>query len=221
MKYNKLILTLSVVILFVICSKDLRASGFLSAGSGALYAKQETEESGQHNFGIPILLEYQYSTGYRDSWMFNSSLIYTLQQGNDSPDNILIYTAGLMYIKPFYFYRSNITETTFKTSSCLGTLLLPFTVIRDTLINFYQASIPQHPFAFFDLALIKDSGSDLRYGFSTGIGITSGPVDLKIRYTQNLRYSGGLIKDLYIAAFEFTFNFPLQDQFIRTEPLIK
>lgn len=136
---------LAAVIILSFCC-DISASGFIGIGSGAVYSGSDsgTDNSSVSGFGIPILLEYQYAHEYRGSWLFDSSFSYTVLPGDDAPGNIMIFTAGVMYIKPFTFYQSNVTEKTIKKNSCLGLLLLPVTTIRDSLNNIFQYMIPQH-----------------------------------------------------------------------------
>ncbi len=221
---TKLLKTVSaaLIIILTLCIK-LSASGFIGIGSGANFSGSTSEEDNKFRSGagIPFILEYQYSPEYRDSWMFNSSFSYIPAINDDSPGNVMVYTAGIMYIKPFTYYRSNITQNTMQNNRCMGVLLLPFTVMTDTLNNLFQFIIPQHPEGFADFALIKEQDEPLKPGFSAGAGLSGGGIDIRLRYTQNLRYSGGLRRDIYTAGIEFTFNIPLQEKFMKMENLIE
>jgi len=214
------IASFSILLLLSLFSVDLSASGFIGAGIGFEKTEFQTSDINRKDFVFPVILVYQYAPEYRDLWMFNSSFSYTIIPDKKTQPELWIGTAGIMYIKPFTYYRSNITQTVFSNNSCLGTILLPFTVIRDTLINVYQYLIPQHPLIFLDMAIIKETNSVLKRGFSTGVGLTSGAIDFKFRYTQNLNYDNGIKRDFYAAGFEFTLNIPLQQKFLRTESLI-
>ncbi len=210
----------SVILICVILQSGLYASGYISIGTGGMLAGESSGEENQINYGIPVLIGFQYSPEYRDSWMFNSSFTYADFQGDNSPNEIFIGTAGVMFIKPFFYYNSNITNTVISKNSCIGTVLLPITVMRDSMNNIFQFLIPRHPFAFLDFAVIKEAESDMLYGFSGGAGLTSGGIDLILRYTQNIRYNEGFKRDIYVTSIGFTFNIPLQQKFLRTKPLI-
>jgi len=209
-----------VILICVILKSGLYASGFVSIGTGGMLAGDRSGEESQINYGIPVLTGFQYSPEYRDSWMFNSSFIYSDFQGKNSPEKVFIGTAGMMYIKPFFYYNSNITDTVMTKNSCIGTVLLPITVMRDSMNNIFQFLIPRHPFAFLDFAVIKEAESDMLYGFSGGAGLTSGGVDLILRYTQNISYNEGFKRDIYFTSLGFTLNIPLQQKFLRTKPFI-
>lgn len=219
MKVGKRSVIFFVLLLCALNSTDVVASGFISFGSG--YSFQETRKDAvdDKGSGVPFILEYQYSPGYRDSLIFNSSISYFFNTSYDIND-MLVYSAGAMYVKPFLFYSSNITGSTLKQNSCLGILLLPFTVTRDTLNNVFQLLIPDSPFAFFNIVFMQEKLKSLKPGFSTGFGVTSGMIDLRLRYIQILNHRDRFERDHYFINIEFTYNIPLQDQFIRTEPLI-
>jgi hypothetical protein len=205
----------------LIVSSNLYASVFVSTGTGGVLSGDDGGGEIQTDYGIPVLLGFQYSPEYRYSWMLNSSFSYIVRGDNSGNDNMFIGTAGLMFIKPFVFFESNITDTVMTERSCIGTILLPVAIMRDALTGIFQVIIPQHPLVFLDFALIKQQESDMFYGFSCGAGLTSGVVDIKLRYTQNVSYDKGFKRNIYIAGLEFTFNFPLQQNFLRKEPLIE
>lgn len=218
---NRPVIIAAVLMLLIFFSRTgAYASGFISIGSGGVISGQDSGSNDRFNPGVPVRAGFQYSPDYRDSWMLNSVISYAVFPGNGTPDRIFIFSAGVMYVKPFFRYESNITRTVMKKSGCAGAVLLPFTIMRDTVTDIFQSIIPQHPFAFFDLALIKVPDSDLMYGFSGGAGLTSGNVDLMLKYTRNIGYDNGLVSDIYLLGVEFTLNIPLQDQFVRTAPLI-
>ena len=92
--------------------------------------------------------------------------------------------------------------------------------MRNTLNNIFQLLIPEHPFIILDLAAMQGTSYGIKTGFSSCLGLTSGMVDLRFRYIQSLNYKDGLTRDIDFYNIEFTYNMPLQNQFLRTEPLI-
>lgn len=213
-------LLLSLILLFSVSTTNLAASGFIGIGSGASVYKASNDEESKTKRRIPLILEYEYSPEYRDLLMFNAAVHYLPEINNDHAGDLILFSAGIKYVPRFYFFRSNITESTFKENSCLGFFLLPLSVLRDSLNNIFQLGIPSHPFTFFDYTVIKTDEKMYNTGFSAGAGITSGLIDIKLKYTQNIRYGSGFHRDLYLAGFDFTLHIPLQEKFIMEKPLV-
>lgn len=209
------------VIAAVILSSDIvQASAFISAGSGFSAAAADSGDE-TAAISVPFNLGFQYSSGYRESFLLSAMINWTLIPGKDKTDGLFIASMGLMYISPFTIYRSNITETTLRRESCIGFLFLPFTAVRDSITNVVQYFIPQSPVFYIGPALIGESRTALRNGISAGAGLTSGGLDILMRYTQGIRYDEGFKRDIYAASVEFSINIPLQNRFVRTEKLIE
>jgi len=214
-------LLLTFILLVSLLPVSLPASNFIGIGTGAYISGTFSGDGNETGIHVPVIFEYEYSPDYRDQWLFNTCLNYLPEINNDNTGNLFLFSAGIKYVPRFYFYHSNITESTFHKSSCLGILLLPLTVVRDAINNIAQYGIPSHPFILLDYSIIKTEEKIHFNAFSAGAGITSGLIDIKFKYSQNLNFNGGLHRDIYLAGMEFTLHVPLQEKFVMEKPLIE
>ncbi len=210
-----------LLILFTIIAKEIiYASSFLGVGSGFQSLKLYNENLKSHNY-IPIILEYEYSKEYRDQLIFYSSINYYKSINNENSNDMFIFDIGLKYVPKVYYYKGNYTEKAYKEYGCFSFILMPLTVMRDSMINAIQLFIPQQPFLVLSFAGIIELNGEKSYGFSIAQGLTNGFIDYKLKYTQNIKYCEHLKTDFFIIGFEITFHFPLQEKFVRMEPLLE
>lgn len=213
-------LLLFFILLFSVLPEILAASSFIGFGSGITVSNTTSSDGNETGRYIPIIAEYEYAPMYRELLMFNAAVNYLPAINNNEAGNITLFSAGVKYVPRFYFFRSNITESTLKKNSCLGIILLPLTIARDSLTDIAQYGIPSHPFMLLDYTIIKTEEKKYYSGFSAGMGITSGLIDITLNYTQNIRHDSGFQSDIYLAGIELTLHVPLQNKFILEKPLI-
>lgn len=207
-------------ILCLLPCAPVNASIFFGAGSGVCYESRMDDDIEYNEYMFPVILKFEAGPAYRDLIMFNSSFRYCHSFSYGADNSIFIYSAGIRFSPVFYFYRSNITKSTFKKNSCAGFLLLPFTAARDAMNDAVQSFIPTHPFFTADFSVIQNDHNFYK-GFTASAGLTSGLVDISLTYTQDIRAGSLYKRNIYLAGIEFTMHFPMQKKFIREKSLVE
>ncbi len=183
---------------------------FLGVGTGGHYSYTSlSEETRNQYFAYNLIGELEYAPRFRYGWMAYSRLEHQEMVSHNFSHKYLGYGMGVKYVKPFQFYKPNLSKTT---EEKLGgfALFFPLIYLYDFYLFAIQNVIPSHPFFMADVFFLRDQERNYGWGATLAPGFTTGYLDIKLP-VKSAFYDGFERMDKYAlyAGLEFTVHFSL------------
>lgn len=188
----------------------------IGLGGSEIFGSNAEKYHGSKYYSSPAFIaEYELSGAYRDGLMLNCG--FSARSTENSRSGNCNGTIGFKYVPEFYFPKSDTTDSAFRKNKAAGFLMMPFSLIRDSMIDVSRAITPSHPFFLAGVMFGKHQSDDYHLGYFIAPGLTSGFLDIKMKFAYCFYPDSGMKQAFREFSLEMTFHVSFTGTQVRTK----